>query len=68
MGIIRKLREWRESSDGTLTGPALQTDVLNNGGPISDGDGTERKIYIIENGASDPSDATATDIIIEKEA
>jgi len=26
MGLIRRLREWREKVDGTLTGPALETD------------------------------------------
>ena len=31
MGILRKLREWRENEDGTLEGPSLKTDVLQNG-------------------------------------
>lgn len=26
MGLIRRLREWRERVDGTLTGPAIETD------------------------------------------
>ena len=26
MGILRKLREWRENEDGTLEGPSLKTD------------------------------------------
>jgi len=26
MGLIRRLREWREKVDGTLTGPAIETD------------------------------------------
>jgi len=42
--------------------------LLNGGGPLSDGDGTERQIWIIANGASDPSGADASDIIFEEEA
>ena len=30
MGILRKLREWREGADGTLKGPALKTESLVN--------------------------------------
>ena len=30
MGIIRRLRKWREKADGTLTGPALQTNTLTD--------------------------------------
>ena len=26
MGILRKLRQWREEPDGTLTGPAVSTE------------------------------------------
>ena len=26
MGILRKLREWRENEDGTLEGPSLNTE------------------------------------------
>lgn len=40
---------------------------VNGGGPISDGDGIERQIWVIESGASDPVDADAEDIILEKE-
>ena len=31
MGILRRLREWREESDGTLTGPALNTEEAGRG-------------------------------------
>lgn len=41
---------------------------LNGGGPLSDGDGTERQIWVIANGASDPSGADAADLIFEEEA
>ena len=30
MGILRKLREWRENEDGTLEGPSLKTDEIQN--------------------------------------
>jgi hypothetical protein len=42
--------------------------LLNGGGPLADGDGTERQIYVIANGASDPSDADPEDIIFEEQA
>lgn len=29
MGIIRRLREWREKADGTLTGPALEAQTAD---------------------------------------
>ena len=29
MGMLRRLREWREKRDGTLEGPALHTEELN---------------------------------------
>lgn len=35
---------------------------------VSDGDGTERQIWVIANGASDPSGAAPDDIIFEEEA
>lgn len=35
---------------------------------VFDGDGTQRRIWVIANGASDPDDATADDIIFEEEA
>lgn len=41
---------------------------LNGGGPVSDGDGTERQIYVIANGASDPAGADPEDIIFEEES
>ena len=37
MGILRRLREWREDADGTLKGPAFETDELSlgNDGPAT---------------------------------
>ena len=32
MGVLRRLREWREKRDGTLEGPALHTDGLQVNG------------------------------------
>jgi hypothetical protein len=46
---------------------ALSVAVLNNGGPVSDGDGTERQIWVIANGASDPAGANPEDIILEEQ-
>jgi hypothetical protein len=48
--------------------PLAGVGSLNGGGPISDGDGTERQHYVIANGASDPSGADPEDIIFEEEA
>ncbi|MFP4218808.1 MAG: hypothetical protein ACLFR6_08235 [Salinarchaeum sp.] len=45
----------------------VDTDEINDGGPLSDGDGTERQIWVIANDASDPSDASDDDIIFEEE-
>lgn len=47
---------------------SVNTDILNSGGPVSDGDGTERQIWLISNGASDPAGAGAEDIIFEEQA
>lgn len=41
---------------------------LNGGGPLSDGDGTERQLWVIANGAGDPSGADPEDIILEETA
>ena len=30
MGILRKLREWRENEDGTLEGPSLNTGTVHS--------------------------------------
>jgi hypothetical protein len=52
----------------TVDSTAVSTTTLNGGGPISDGDGTERQIWIIANGASDPAGADPEDLIYEEEA
>lgn len=41
---------------------------INGGGPIVDGDGIAREQYLIANGAGDPADADADDLIYEEEA
>jgi len=46
----------------------VDTISINSGGPLSDGDGTERQIWIIANGASDPTGADPEDIIFEEES
>ena len=40
---------------------------INDGGPLTDGDGTERRIWLIEEGADDPDGATDEDLIFEEE-
>jgi len=45
----------------------LYTDAVNGGGPVSDGDGTERQVWIIANGAADPAGAGTNDIIFEEQ-
>jgi len=40
---------------------------LNGGATITDGDGTERQIWVIANGASDPAGANPEDIILEEQ-
>lgn len=47
---------------------SVETDEINDGGPLSDGNGTERQIWIIANGDSDPSGADSEDIIFEEES
>lgn len=42
-------------------------DSINDGGPITDGDGTERQVYVIASGAGDPAGAGANDLILEQE-
>lgn len=61
------LPEHDHSSTGN-GGSSIDPDTINGGGVISDGDGIDRQIYIIENGADDPAEADPEDIIIEKEA
>jgi len=53
---------------GTSTEPikAYLTSI-NDEGVVTDGDGVDRRVWIIANGASDPADATAEDIIFEEE-
>lgn len=34
---------------------------------LTDGDGTDRNVWVISNGASDPADASPEDIIFEKQ-
>jgi hypothetical protein len=54
---------------GTSSDPVnVEANLINGGGPVTDGDGTERNIWVIANGASDPSGASAEDIIFEEES
>ena len=38
MGILRKLREWRENEDGTLEGPSLNTEEIDSKNYLEDGE------------------------------
>jgi len=55
-------------ASGEIGAGSVDTGSLNGGGPVSDGDGTERQIWVIANGASDPAGAAADDIIFEEES
>jgi len=53
---------------GTDSSPVdVEANLINGGGPIVDGDGTERELYLIANGASDPADAGPDDLIFEEQ-
>ena len=39
---------------------------IESGSTIEDGDGIERKIWVIPNGASDPPEAEPEDLIFEE--
>jgi len=41
---------------------------INDGGVITDGDGTDRRVWVIASGASDPAGAAAEDLIFEEES
>jgi len=43
-------------------------DLINGGAPVTDGDEIDRQVWVIANGASDPSGADPEDIIFEEEA
>jgi len=52
---------------GTSTEPIdVFAESINDGGPVTDGDDTERQIFIIANGASDPAAADPEDLIFEE--
>lgn len=53
----------KKASDGTTT----ELDASVPDGVITAGDGTERQIWVIPNGASDPTGAGPDDIIFEEE-
>jgi hypothetical protein len=50
-----------DDGDGTTTASV-------DSAVVSDGDGVDRQIWVIANGASDPAGADAEDIIFEEEA
>ena len=62
MGILRRLKEWREDADGTLKGPALET-VSLSGDLVSrpeDIDNLEGNVYLEPDG-TDPETVLEND-------
>lgn len=53
--------------NGLLDAGSVETTALNSGGTVTDGDGTERQVWIIASGASDPSGADPEDLIFEEQ-
>lgn len=45
----------------------VTTSQLNSAGPITDGDGVERHIWVIAAGAADPAGAGPDDLIFEEQ-
>ena len=55
MGILRRLREWREDADGTLKGPALKTEQVSinesfkgDGLSLSNDPDNPTKLFVLE--------------------
>ena len=53
MGLLRKLRKWREESDGALSGPAIDTEQATIDGS---------RLYIQD---TEPTDAEEDDVWID---
>jgi len=61
MGIIRRLREWRETIDGTLTGPAIETDSATvNGTTTTDTLEADQAKLVMSDGVSPLSAQSVT--------
>ena len=56
------------ADDGDPQPPANHDNTAHSLTFVSDGDGTERQIWVIANGASDPAGADPEDIIFEESA
>ena len=68
MGILRKLREWRENEDGTLEGPSLKTGEVDGEVNAQTESITElRDVYIIDAGTFDPADFPDDALVAERE-
>lgn len=66
-GDIYQLPATEDAIDLQSGGEIQNAEAINGGGPISEGDNTERQIWIISNGASDPAGANTGDLIFEEE-
>ena len=56
-----------ESSTEQNRAVAINVSGVNDGGPLSEGDGIERRIWVIESGADDPEEAEDEDLIFEED-
>jgi len=66
LGVDKATAQQAAGQVGTSSDPVdVEANLINGGGPIVDGDGTERELYLIANGASDPADAGPDDLIFE---
>jgi len=66
LGVDKATAQQAAGQVGTASDPVdVEANLINGGGPIVDGDGTERELYLIANGASDPAGAGADDLIFE---
>jgi len=60
-----------QSAGGQIGTPSSPEDAylasVNDEGVVTDGDGTDRRVWVIASGASDPAGASAEDLIFEEE-
>jgi len=58
MGILRRLREWREDANGILTGPAIDTDTLDANSVNTDDATITNSLDASLTGSQDPTAPT----------
>ena len=68
LGVDRAAAEEAAGAVGTEEEPVdVEANLINSGGPIVDGDGIERNLFVIAEGADDPDGAGDEDFIFEEE-